>query len=276
MVQQIPKLRLLSLGAGVQSTTLALMIANGEFSERVDGAIFADTKWEPSDVYRHLEWLKPLLPFPVHTVSSGDILAGILARRNTTVGRYASIPWFTLNPDGSKGMGRRQCTSEYKLKPIMWKVRELLGVGRRGRIVAGTVEQWVGISTDEASRMKDARQKYITTRWPLIERGMSRNDCVDWLDAHGYPEPPKSACVGCPFHNQATWERMRDEHPRDFDLACKVDAALRTGESRGMKALEFMHPARIPLREAVEVYARQKATSPDLFSMLECEGMCGV
>ena len=124
--------------------------------------------------------------------------------------------------------------------------------------------------------MKDARQKYITTRWPLIERGMSRQNCLEWLEAYAYPVPPKSACVGCPFHDQATWEKMRDERPGDFEMACKVDTALRTGEARGMRGVEFMHAARIPLREAVEAWQKLSISQPNLFAHLECEGMCGV
>lgn len=267
------KLRVLSLGAGVQSTTIALMAARGEFPEKIDCAIFADTQWEPAHVYQHLEWLKTQLPFPVHMVSAGNLRQNVIDRRNTSGGRYAAIPWFILNPDGSKGMGRRQCTSEYKLKPIMHKVRDLLGVGRRQRIAAGTVEQWVGISTDEATRMKPAKQRYITTRWPLIERNMSRGACLDWMERHGYPKPPKSACLGCPFHDQKTWQRMRDQSPEEFADACAIDAALREGDSRGMRGQEFMHSARIPLREAVELKFRPE--EPNLFEN-ECEGMCGV
>ncbi len=266
-------IRVLSLGAGVQSTTIALMAAGGEFPEKVDCAIFADTQWEPAAVYQHLEWLKTQLPFPVHVVSAGDLRQGVLDRRNTTGGRYAAIPWFTVNPDGSKGMGRRQCTSEYKLKPIMHKLRDLLGVGRRTRIAVGSVEQWVGISTDEASRMKPAKQKYIITRWPLIERNMSRRQCLEWIERHGYPTPPKSACLGCPFHDQKTWQRMRDHSPAEFAAACEVDAALRLGHARGNRGVEYMHPARIPLRQAVEL--KSTVEHPNLFEN-ECEGMCGV
>ncbi len=50
-------LRVLSLGAGVQSTTLALMIEKGEIP-MVDAAIFADTGAEPKAVYDHLDWLE--------------------------------------------------------------------------------------------------------------------------------------------------------------------------------------------------------------------------
>jgi len=62
------RLRVLSLGAGVQSTTLALMAAHGEVGPMPDCAIFADTGWEPQAVYDHLAWLRSpnVLPFPVH------------------------------------------------------------------------------------------------------------------------------------------------------------------------------------------------------------------
>ena len=49
-------LRVLSLGAGVQSTTLALMVEKGEIP-MVDCGIFADVGAEPKAVYEHLDWL---------------------------------------------------------------------------------------------------------------------------------------------------------------------------------------------------------------------------
>ena len=42
------------------------------------------------------------------------------------------------------------------------------------------VELWLGISTDEAIRMKPSRDRWIQNRYPLIEAGMSRRDCMDW------------------------------------------------------------------------------------------------
>lgn len=47
-------LRVLSLGAGVQSSTLALMMAAREI-ETVQAAVFADVGAEPASVYRWLE-----------------------------------------------------------------------------------------------------------------------------------------------------------------------------------------------------------------------------
>ncbi len=157
------KLRVLSLGAGVQSTTLALMAAHGEI-EPPDCAIFADTQWEPAAVYDHLRWLISVLPFEVEIVSQGNIRVGLEQRRNTTGGRFAAIPWHTINPNGSHGMGRRQCSSEYKLTPIMHAIREQLGKTKHAYIAPGTVEVLLGISRDEAQRMRTARQRYMTNR----------------------------------------------------------------------------------------------------------------
>ncbi len=276
MAQPQPSLRVLSLGAGVQSTTLALMAAHGDIAPPPDCAIFADTGWEPQAVYEHLAWLRSpnVLPFPVHVVNNGNLRDNILARRNTTGGRFAAVPWYIVNPDGSHGLGRRQCTSEYKLTPLMWKMRELLGVGRRTCIPAGAVEVWVGISLDEVLRMKPARQQWQTTRWPLIEAGMTRRDCLGWLRRHDYPEPPKSACIGCPFHGDRAWRELRDNSPEEWADAVTVDAALREGDARGMAGVEYMHSSRQPIDE-VDLSTAIERGQGDLF-INECEGMCGV
>lgn len=164
----VTMIRVISLGAGVQSTTMALMAAHGEFGEMPDCAVFADTGWEPLAVYNHLDWLvsSNVLPFPVYRVTGGNIRADIISRSNSTGGRFASVPWFLKMPNGKQAMGRRQCTKEYKLYPVRRQVRAMLG----GRTPKGGAEVWIGISTDEALRMKPSSVQYIVNRWPLIER----------------------------------------------------------------------------------------------------------
>lgn len=271
-----PRFRVISLGAGVQSTTVALMAAHGEIGPMPDCGIFADTGWEPRKVYEHLDWLEGVLPFPVYRVSAGNLRDAVLARRNTTGGRYAAVPWFTVNPDGSHGMGRRQCTSEYKLKPIMHKLRDLLGVDRRARIDKSTVEMWIGISTDEAVRMRPSRVQWQRNRWPLIEAGMSRADCARWLSDNFGRVAPKSACQGCPFHNNEMWRDQRDNAPEEWADSILIDRQMRLGNPHKMRATEFMHAQRVPLDE-VDLEPRI-ATAPllDWAFNNECEGMCGV
>jgi len=148
------RLRALSLGAGVQSTTMALMAAHGELGPMPDCAIFADTGWEPKAVYEHLDWLMSpnVMPFPVRIVSAGNIRDQLLAAGQGD--RWASIPAFakTVTPAGASvpvldededgelveiatrrtttetvsiGMIRRQCTTDFKIVPIRRKVQEL-------------------------------------------------------------------------------------------------------------------------------------------------------
>lgn len=269
-------IRVISLGAGVQSTTMALMAAHGEIGPMPDCAIFADTGWEPRAVYEHLRWLSSpnVLPFPVHVVNNGNIKKALT---NGGPGRYVAVPFFLLRPDDTRGMGRRQCTHEYKLKPLRWKQRELLGVGRRQRIKAGSAEVWIGISTDEAMRMKPSTAAWQTNRWPLIETRMNRNDCKRWLERNGYPTPPKSSCIGCPFHNDRHWRDMRNNQPDEWADAVAVDKHIRSGgssQARATKYQQFMHNSMKPL-DAVDLSTAEDHGQIDLFNN-ECEGMCGV
>lgn len=76
-------IHVISLGAGVQSTTMALMAAHGEIKPMPDVAIFADTQWEPKAVYDHLDWLGSpnVLPFPIKRVTAGNLRQAIMDRR---------------------------------------------------------------------------------------------------------------------------------------------------------------------------------------------------
>lgn len=261
-------LKTISLGAGVQSSTLALMAAVGEI-EPPDCAIFADTGWEPAAVYRHLDWLETQLPFPVHRVSHSNLREDVFAGSSPRSASFAVVPWFTVNPDGSHGMGKRECTAQYKLEPLAQKQRALLGYAPRQRIPPGSIEIWLGITIDEAHRMKPARQAWQTNRWPLIERGMSRADCRAWIDRHGYPQPPKSSCIGCPFRGAAAWADMRDKAPEEWAEAVAADRAIRDQQPK--TGQQFMHASRRPL-DQVELRPESQG---DLFGE-ECAGVCGV
>src|SRR5215475_20546 len=127
-------IHLISLGAGVQSSTMALMAKHGEITPMPAGAIFADTQDEPSSVYRWLEWLEKELPFPVHRVTRGSLREGLLKLHTRADGKgfstFHCIPAFTLNDGGDKGMAPRQCTHNYKVLPLDRAARKLGNVSR--------------------------------------------------------------------------------------------------------------------------------------------------
>lgn len=261
-------LKTLSLGAGVQSTALLLASANG-LLPKLDAAIFADTGWEPRNVYEHLNRIEQEIAtpagIPIYRVSEGNIRDDAL---NPDKRRFASMPLFVKSLEGKPGMIRRQCTSEYKIKPIQQKVKEMLGAvrdetGKLGRVKKGLfVEQWIGISTDEFHRAKDSRVRYIKHTFPLLELGWSRSDCVTYLEQFGWGNTPKSACIGCPFHGNRLWRELRDEHPDDFADAVAFDEAIRENVYGGrLLGQAYLHRSMIPLAQAPLDYVSKREAS---------------
>tara|TARA_R110000765_G_scaffold34057_1_gene77460 strand:- start:43 stop:834 length:792 start_codon:yes stop_codon:yes gene_type:complete len=260
---------ILSLGAGVQSSTIALMAAHGEVGPMPDCAIFADTQAEPQTTYDYLDRLIPLLPYPVHRVTAGDLREAVI---NPHRG-FMPVPFRLKREDGTEGLTRRQCTREYKITPVTKKVRSLIGMtGKKIKKGLPLVEMWMGISLDEIQRMKENRDHWITNRFPLIEERMTRGHCMEWLQSKGYEVPPKSACTFCPYHGNEQWRYLRDNDADAWQDAVDVDAAIR-GNTRNATGEMFVHRDLIPLPQA------DLSTAEDhgqLSFLDECEGMCGV
>jgi hypothetical protein len=270
-------LRVLSLGAGVQSSTLALMAAHGEITPMPDCAIFADTQSEPASVYRWLNYLESRLPFPVHRVTAGSLRNEIVNATNGKQRMDARPPFFL----STGGMLHRQCTQDYKLLPIQKKQRELLGLKPRQRAPKHVcIEQWIGISLDEIHRMKPSRLPYVQHRWPLVEARISRHNCLNWLERRGYPTPPKSACTFCPYHDDHFWRQMKKTEPEAFADAVTIDSAIRNGvkDRTNKKPLSpaqwFVHRSLLPLAD-VDFSTAEDRGQLNMF-INECEGMCGV
>lgn len=256
-------MRVLSLGAGVQSSTLLLMAVQGELT--IDAAIFADTGWEPPAVY---DWLTVLeveakrVGLCIQRVNDGDLRSESLSRK----GRLATMPLHVVNPNGTHGMLRRQCTRDYKVRPIQRACRAL-GISKRN-----PGELLLGISLDEAHRMRESQVAYLRNVYPLIDLRMTRHDCTNWLARHGYSTPPKSACIGCPFRDDRGWRKMHDEQPNDWADAVDFDARVR--QLKGVRGLVFLHRSGKPL-DQVDLSTPQDHGQLDLFGE-ECFGVCGV
>jgi hypothetical protein len=274
--------RFLSLGAGIQSSTLYLMAVRREL-ERPDAAIFADTQWEPAAVYAWLDVLERIGGhlIPIRRVSAGNIREAALTRVEPKGGkpyRRVSLPVFVENAPrpyiSERGRLKRQCTRQFKIRPIQAEVRRLLSVARGGRVPrAMLAEQWIGISVDEASRMKDSGLPWLRNRWPLIERRMTRQDCVQWLERNGFSVPPKSACIGCPYTDRDRWRDRRARQPTEWADAVAFDEAIRHGLV-GVTHEAYLHPSLRPLRE-LDFSTLEEHGQVNLFEN-ECEGMCGV
>ena len=278
--------RALSLGAGVQSSVLALLLSQSDTRltelgySKPDAAIFADTGWEPEYVYRHLAWLEEQLDYPLIRVSSGDLRTNLRKGHTVSGHRFVDVPFFLVDENGKRGMLRRQCTNHYKIAPIHKRIRRLAG-GKRGQPFPKDrhVEMWLGISMDEVERMKPSRESWVNHRWPLIDLGMTRRDCAEWFSAQ-YQERrlPRSACVICPYRSDEHWLELKRSEPDSYDEAVKFDRWLRSSKTNPVRELldgrPYLHSARRPLASVIAERERDP-DSIDHFNE-ECEGLCGV
>lgn len=266
--------RILSLGAGVQSTALLLLAAQGKI-EPINAAIFADTGWEPKAVYAHLNRLEREVAepagIPIHRVSRGNIRDDALDPSK----RFASMPLHVTNRTGGKGMLRRQCTSEYKIAPIQDLIRQILGAKQKPNGRYGPVKRdqyatvLIGISLDEIQRAKDSRVLYSRHEFPLLDMRWRRDDCMNYLMEHGWGDTEKSACIGCPFHDNAEWARIA-QRPDEWADACDFDNRIRAGSPRApLQGNAYLHSQRVPLSEA-DLTKTSKRTVPFSCSPFSC------
>ncbi len=275
-------MRVISLGGGVQSTVMCLLAEQNAFGIKPDYAVFADTKWEPQSVYDNIKWLQSQVSFPIITTSNGrslrqDVVDGVNAQ---------GAPWMTLpvylsdTNGGSDGINWRQCTKNYKLDPIRRTIQELLGVRPRQNLSSEThVEMWLGITEDEALRVKPSRNWWISNRYPLIDDlPLTREQCQEWFAEH-YPgrNLTRSACVGCPFRSSPSWLDVKRSEPALYSEVVEIDALLRSEEHNSRRMFRkraYLHHRRIPLEDALRLDEIELQENNPFIN--ECEGHCGL
>ena len=285
-----PSYHVLSLGAGVQSTTVYLLGLDSALPVRFDAAVFADTGDEPAAVYQHLDWLRTLGGPPIITRSAGRLGDDVINGRNSTGQKFhaASIPAYTGNglPGYSAlGKGHRQCTREYKIRVVEQAIRrDVLGLApRRPTPKHVTVHQYIGISVDEARRAVSIRARFAVgerkgvPHFPLLDLGWTRNDCTEYLKDRVPHLVGRSACVFCPLKSDREWRLLKESDPAGWDRAVAIDEALRSPDRAAvvmrMRLPLFLHRSARPLRTA-SLAGETNGTFP--YFATECEGACGV
>jgi hypothetical protein len=256
----------LSFGAGVQSTALLVCSNLGLHGVlRADVAIFADTGYEPAYVYDQLRTMQAWSKIPVEVVRAKD---------QSGRGSFdAIIPAYTIDGSGDKGILRRQCTSNWKMEPLEAAARRHLGYKSR-QVVRKRACALIGISTDEAQRMKTSRTRWIDNCYPLVDERLRREDCLRIVSEAGLPRPERSACYFCPFHTTAEWKMLRDDHPDEWQRAVEYDRSIRHTTRAGVNKPIFLHRQLVPLDEAVLDRPEENLFGDSWGN--ECEGMCGV
>jgi len=125
--------------------------------------------------------------------------------------------------------------------------------------------------------MKASRDPVYTHIFPLIDARISRNDCEMWFSRqYSGRTLSKSACVACPFHNDALWRDMKINDPDSFAAAVEFDHAIRENGAilKGYKEQQYLHRSCQPL-DKVDLRNAEDLGQLNFFNN-ECEGMCGI
>jgi hypothetical protein len=278
--------RLISLGAGVQSSFLYRANALGILGEVAVAAIFADTGDEPQSTHDTLSLLERDHGdvIPIYRVSAGvlseDWYTGAKSRRagNDELSMGASIPLFLLHPDGSRGMSQsRSCTSRYKISPLRAKQRAIME-----EYHATHVDVLMGISLDEVQRMRQSDVLWASNHYPLImDNPIRRGEIIRWHEVNGYPIPQRSSCVQCPFHSDKEWREL-SKQPKEWAKAVAIDERLRAEnrfvsvnadpEKAQYRGIPFLHKSCKPLSE---IDFDEDDGQVDMW-LNDCSGLCGV
>lgn len=294
---RLPKRAAMSFGGGVQSTALAFLAINQDKRLlSVTGGvvpelfIYADTGDERQATNLHVWRMAELISSkgfkfeivrrPVTDTNKGTSLSEHILTRNGGRGvGIATAPFFVETLDGSLAPTRRTCTSQFKIGPLMKAQREHFKPKR------GTKEpvwqQWLGISSDEAQRMKDSDRAYYVTHHPLVWMGWTRAHCKEYLQAQTYLDGSpvdivRSSCVFCPFHDAEEWRHVKS-NPNDWARAVEFDREVRRVWEEaglgGIKAAPWLHRSGMPI-EDIDFELKDE----DQLSLWgeECAGVCGV
>jgi hypothetical protein len=249
-----------SCGGGTQSAAIAALIVRGDLP-KPDAAVIADTGREASATWRYYEGtLKPELArvgvdlvklehsFDGDGWNTVDLYGG--KERDTVL-----MPMFTTTGE-QVGQTSKFCSNEWKARPVERYYRSL-------GLTGGSI--WIGFSIDEIHRMRayNAAAKW-QHEYPLIDRRMSRADCVSIVERMGWPTPPRSSCWMCPYRSDAEWRHLRDGDPDDFTKAVWLE--------RGVRAHDpdlYLHKSAVPLDQVNFGDAQT-----DLFDVPCASGMC--
>lgn len=196
---------MLSFGAGVNSVALAILLINNGWRGEI---VFADTGCEWPETYCYIDyfenkWLRP---------------------RGFEIVRLKGLPWQKKGRMGESLieyceklaiipiMAVRWCTVEWKVEPI-------------ARYSSGR-EVILGIAADEAHRQKGRI-------CPLVEWGVTREDCKKIIASEGLVIPPKSGCYICPFQPNGRLKALLELHPDLYERAARLEraAAAKSGKN---------------------------------------------
>ncbi len=236
----------LSYGGGIQSVAMGVLIVEGVLP-RPDVVVIADTGREVQSTWDHVEDV--MTPYLARVGLAVEIVPHSLARKDLyDASGLTLIPAYTRKEDGkdlwgnmlhTEGRKAAFCSGEWK-RDVMERWLRLKG--------ATTAEQWIGFSLDEKRRVKKDHRPWCKLRFPLIEKGITREMCKAIIRAAGLPLPHKSRCWMCSHQTDEEWAEVKAS-PDEFAKAVALEKEINEADPDRSADL-FLYSGRVPLEMA--------------------------
>jgi len=316
------EITVLSWGGGTQSTALLLMALKGEYNiPKPDYIILSDTGDENEMVYAQIfkvsKYVKDTYGVDVIVTKKNKIkmdlpsmetfiVKGGLEEKQFKTSPYADlyqeqvlfykgvinqanlVPSWVINKNGELGkMMGRQCTVEYKITQIIREIRNLEGI-KRFNPKLHQINMLIGFSVDEMYRLKPSPTPYIKNVYPLYEAGLSKIDCIEYVEKELGFKPKSSVCNMCYanrfdtiydiFKNdKVSWEKLL---VLDYAMANKNQPKIRADEVYMFQWQAKMRKRLFDLDMDAEYKKRHEYTQLTIYDVLEeeekmaCMGGC--
>ena len=218
------QITVLSLGGGLQSTVIAEMALDDEHElSPPDWIVHSDTGAESKMTKATVARIGKMAE------EKGVNFKVISATDNPNQDVDVPIYQYYIDRQIVPLPRNAQCTMKFKIQPMNWFVKNLVDQS----LAKPWIEMWIGITTDEAHRQREPPTKYLKYSYPLIEMGLSRNQCRSWMDVHR-PDiaVAKSGCFHCHYQSAQKWAKLRREEPELFEIARQMEEGAKAA---GMK-----------------------------------------
>lgn len=214
MMDGMDDMSLTVMAYGMGTNSVAMLVGLKERGERVDLILSADTGGERPETYEHRDLMS------AWCVKNG--FPSIITVRKEGNGETLEENCLRMYMLPSIAYGFKGCSLKYKRAPQdkfcnNWQsAQEAWARGEK-------IVKLIGYDADEERRAKIKEDDKYIYRYPLIEWGWTREDCLAAIDRAGLPRPGKSACFFCPSSKEREIASLKKEHPILFERALRME-----------------------------------------------------
>lgn len=236
-----------AFGGGVDSTAMVIGLVNQRLP--IDLILFADTGAERPETYEHIKYFSEWL------IERGYPAIQVVRKEKDGEVKTLEEECLRVKCLPSIAYGFKRCSDHYKIRP-QHKYLKQWQPALDTWAAKQKVYKYIGYDAGETRRMENAMKRtdnMYENKYPLIEWGWEREECLEEIAKAGVTIPPKSACFFCPSSKPKEIIDLSEKHPELIEraLAMEKNAELTTikglGRNYAWSEIILMHKSQMTL-----------------------------